>query len=62
MAARELATLDGHMDGVLTVSLSPDGTRVVTGSMDNTARLWDARDGKLLATLQGHESVVPPSI
>ena len=27
-------------------AFSPDGTRVVTASDDQTARLWDARDGK----------------
>jgi len=36
------------------VAFSPDGTRVVTASVDATARLWDAKDGTPLATLQGH--------
>ena len=31
---------------VLSAAFSPDGTRVVTASDDQTARLWDARDGK----------------
>ena len=33
---------------------SPDGRRVLTASDDNTARLWEAESGKLLATFQGH--------
>ena len=33
---------------------SPDGSRVVTASDDNTARLWDAKTGAALATLSGH--------
>ena len=33
---------------------SPDGTRILTASWDNTARLWDGDSGKLLATFQ-HE-------
>ena len=37
---------------------SPDGTRVLTGSMDNTARLWDATSGRALATLAGHLGTV----
>ena len=35
------------------VSFSPDGRRVVTGSTDKTARIWDAITGDELVTLQG---------
>jgi len=27
---------------------SPDGTHILTGSMDNIARIYDSRDGKLV--------------
>ena len=37
---------------------SPDGTRVLTGSDDNTARLWDAATAKLVAILAGHAGSV----
>ena len=36
---------------------APDGGRILTASTDKTARLWD-RDGKPLATLQGHTGPV----
>jgi WD40 repeat protein len=39
-------------------SFSPDGKRIVTTSMDNTARIWDAETGKSLAVLRGHGSWV----
>ena len=35
-------------------AFSSDGSRVVTASRDNTARLWDAKSGVALATLSGH--------
>jgi len=35
------------------VALSPDGRRVVTGSDDRTARVWDAATGKELFHLKG---------
>jgi tRNA A-37 threonylcarbamoyl transferase component Bud32 len=37
-----LFTLYGHTDEVSAVAVSADGTRVVTGSWDKTARVWDA--------------------
>jgi hypothetical protein len=35
-----LATLAGHSGGVTAIAFSPDGKRVLTGSLDTTARLW----------------------
>lgn len=32
----------GHTDFVLSVAFSPDGMRIVSGSVDNTVRVWDA--------------------
>ena len=47
-------TLQGHTNAVLSAIFSPDGCRVLTASGDQTARLWEADTGKLLATFQGH--------
>jgi WD40 repeat protein len=49
-----LFTLYGHTRPVQCVCFSPDGTRLATGSTDNTARLWDARTGSPLLELRGH--------
>ncbi len=51
-------TLYGHTDGVSGVAFSPDGTRIVTGSYDGTARVWDAQCGMPLLELKGHTSPV----
>src|SRR5262249_17037547 len=37
-----------HGDEVLSAQFSPDGTRVVTVSSDQTARVWDAQSGEAL--------------
>jgi WD40 repeat protein/serine/threonine protein kinase len=51
-------TLYGHTGGVMSVAFSPDGTRILTGSRDETARVWDARTGTLQLELKGHTSIV----
>jgi WD40 repeat protein len=46
-----LTTLQGHTYGVRAVAITPDGRRDVSGSGDDTVRVWDLRDGKKLVTL-----------
>jgi WD40 repeat protein len=45
--------LEGHGDQVDGVAFSPDGETLLTGSWDNTARIWNAIDGTLIHTLSG---------
>ncbi len=54
----ELVVQTGHTGPVLSVAFSPDGQRVLTGSADKTAVVWDAATGDKLRTLQGHTSWV----
>jgi WD40 repeat protein len=48
------ATLEGHMDLVRSVAITPDGMRILSGSLDNVARVWDAESGWTTAKLEGH--------
>jgi WD40 repeat protein len=51
--------LRGHTFSVTSVSFSPDSTCIVTGSEDNTVRLWDAGTGELVGEpLLGHTDAV----
>ena len=43
---------------VTAASFSPDGSRIVTASQDNTAKVWDANTGAELLTLKGHTNWV----
>jgi WD40 repeat protein len=53
-----LITLKGHSKGVGSAAFSPDGQRIVTGGLDNTAKVWEASSGRELLTLKGHTSWV----
>jgi WD40 repeat protein len=47
--------LRGHTESVTSVSFSPDGTRIVSGSADTTIWLWDAATGQPVGEpLRGH--------
>ena len=48
----------GILVGVWSVSFSPDGTKVASGSMDKTVKLWDVTSGECLQTLEGHSDYV----
>jgi WD40 repeat protein len=38
--------LRGHQWGVSSAAFSPDGSRIVTASLDQTARIWDTATAK----------------
>lgn len=53
-----LKTLKGHMNSVLCVGVLPDGIILMSGSSDNTVRLWDTENGMLLRSMFGHMNEV----
>jgi WD40 repeat protein/serine/threonine protein kinase len=51
-------TLRGHLAAVTSAAFSQDGQRIVTGSEDKTAKLWDSATAKVLLTFAGHRARV----
>jgi WD40 repeat protein len=58
LTGKQMLTLEGHDAPVDALAISPDGSRLVSGSYDKTIRVWGARSGEQLVVLSGHTSVV----
>ncbi len=51
MPAVEADVASGHRAALLAIAVSPDGRRLATTSRDETVKVWDVADGRLLASL-----------
>ena len=56
--AATVSNAKGRSARVFSVAISLDGQRIVTGSSDNTAKVWEAANGRELLTLKGHNDWV----
>ncbi len=50
--------LTGHTDEIKSIAFSPDDKFVLTGSYDNTARLWNIETGEMVHEFIGHTSAI----
>ena len=55
---RLLRTLTGHSHWVQAVEVTADGKRVISGSDDNTVKVWNLETGEEQFTLSGHSGYV----
>ncbi|KAJ2746233.1 Chromatin assembly factor 1 subunit [Coemansia sp. BCRC 34301] len=55
---RPVAMLRGSLADICDLAWSPDGNFLVSASVDNTARVWDAREARCLQVLAGHSHYV----
>ncbi|BAY26639.1 WD-repeat protein [Calothrix sp. NIES-2100] len=55
---KERNRLEGHNSGVFSVTFSPDGRMLASGSRDSTIKLWETGTGKEIRTLTGHKDTV----
>jgi WD40 repeat protein len=53
-----LLNLEGHTAEPLSIVFSPDGRHALSGSRDQTVRLWDVTTGEQLAVFTGHTGIV----
>ncbi len=57
-AAKPCAPSADTLASVSAVAVTPDGRHVVSGSEDNTLRVWDLASGETVRTLSGHTDAV----
>lgn len=53
-----LIVLQGHSGAVTSVSWSPDGSKLVSGSQDKTAKIWQVSNGQALVTYSEHSGAI----
>ena len=56
---RLAALLKGHTNSVLALAFAPDGKRLISGSADYTAIIWNVERRMLVHHLKGHTNDVP---
>jgi len=50
--------MEGHTDWIVRVAFSPDGRYALSGSSDDTLRLWDVDTGETVRVMEGHTDSV----
>jgi WD40 repeat protein len=54
----ELRMLRGHEERITSMAFSPDGARLLTGSEDGSAILWNVASGAIVSVYKGHAGPV----
>lgn len=55
---KQIFTLKGHTKDIWSVSFSPSGKELLSGSADTTIKVWDMENGNLKNNLLGHKNSV----
>jgi WD40 repeat protein len=58
LGAGQAVKLVGHTGKIMSAVFSPDGKRILSGSSDNSVRIWDAKTGEQLVQINGHTNRV----
>lgn len=50
--------LEGHLGAVYGCDFSPNGFHIITGSADNTIKIWDLRRRQAVYTIPAHTNII----
>lgn len=53
-----LRTLEGHSSWIICTAMTPDGQIAISGSVDETLRVWSPEIGECLRVLRGHTDII----
>lgn len=56
--SRQVQKLKGHQSGITTLRSLDDSVTMVSGSYDNTAKIWNLQKGECVTTLTKHSAMV----
>ena len=58
-APHDARTIDAHAGPVVSIAFTYDGSRLITGSHDKTAKIWDVQTSELIQTFaKGHADAI----
>ena len=57
-AGEVIALLKGHNNVISGLAFSPDGNKLISGSSDKTARIWNVRTQRTIHLLKGHKESI----
>ncbi|KAF9920739.1 hypothetical protein FBU30_009347 [Linnemannia zychae] len=55
---RVQSVMRGSLSDIYDIAWSPDGRFIISGSIDNTARIWDVKDAKCIHVIADHRHYV----
>lgn len=53
-----LRTMEGHSSWIICTAMTPDGQVAISGSVDETLRVWSPEIGECLRVLRGHTDII----
>src|SRR5205823_11300763 len=59
---KEIRRFTGHQGWIWSVAFTPDGTKLASGSADQTIRLWETATGKQLRQFGAPGPLGPPQV